>query len=141
MSNWCCEVDSGAAACRSARGRLVFSEARECTSTQGIIFISSFIGNLQNAEVKTDGLADRGTHPWRYTLVLDQLVLFLISESCSWAKITHAFKQRIIAEELPWNHELQLGDGAVGEYRREPWRRMHLQDIEQYSSQNVYDLH
>lgn len=40
VSNWCCEVDSGAAACRSARGRPVLSEARECTSTQGIIFIS-----------------------------------------------------------------------------------------------------
>ncbi len=97
----------------------------------GIIFISSFIGNLQNAEVKTNGLADRGTNPLRYMLVLHQLVLFFLSESWIWARITHAFKQRIIAEELPWNHELQLGDGAVGEYSRETLGRMHLQDIKQ----------
>ncbi len=97
----------------------------------GIIFISSFIGNLQNAEVKTKGLADRGTNPLQYMLVLHQLVLFFLSESWIWARITHAFKPRIIAEELPWNHELQLGDGAVGEYSRETLERMHLQDIKQ----------
>lgn len=45
----------------------------------GIIFISSFIGSLQNAEVKTDALADRGTNPWRYTAGITPVsIIFLI---------------------------------------------------------------